>query len=93
MKPSLADEQITAKIKKQEVDEKTDDLCRRHEISQGTFYRYKSKYGGMAQQQIQVLATGLKEQREDRISCVLFIGVQIICNEYCAAIAIAMHTS
>lgn len=27
--------------------EKTADVCRRYGISQGTFYKYKSKYGGM----------------------------------------------
>jgi putative transposase len=30
-----------------EAGEKTADLCRRYGISQGTFYKYKSKYGGM----------------------------------------------
>ncbi|MBB5723678.1 putative transposase [Loktanella ponticola] len=34
-------------IKEQEAGEKTADVCRRHGISQGTFYKYKSKYGGM----------------------------------------------
>jgi putative transposase len=34
-------------IKEQEAGEKTADVCRRYGISQGTFYKYKSKYGGM----------------------------------------------
>jgi len=34
-------------IKEQEADEKTADVCRRHRISSATFYKYKSKYGGM----------------------------------------------
>ncbi len=34
-------------LKEQEAGEKTADLCRRYGISQGTFYKYKSKYGGM----------------------------------------------
>ena len=25
----------------------TAEVCRRHDLSQGTFYKYKSKYGGM----------------------------------------------
>lgn len=34
-------------IKVQEVGEKAADVCRRHRISASTFYKYKSKYGGM----------------------------------------------
>ena len=34
-------------IKEQEAGEKTADVCRRHAISSATFYKYKSKYGGM----------------------------------------------
>ncbi|MBV1902743.1 MAG: transposase [Marinosulfonomonas sp.] len=34
-------------LKGQESDERTADVCRRHGISQATFYKYKSRYGGM----------------------------------------------
>jgi putative transposase len=47
MKPRFSDEQIIQMIKEQEAGEKTADVCRRYGISQGTFYKYKSKYGGM----------------------------------------------
>lgn len=47
MKPRFTDEQILQMIKEQEAGEKTADVCRRHGISQGTFYKYKSKFGGM----------------------------------------------
>lgn len=47
MKARFKDEQITAMIKEQEADEKTADVFRRHGISSTTFYKYKSKYGGM----------------------------------------------
>ena len=47
MKKRFTDEQILAMLKEQEAGEKTADLCRRYGISQGTFYKYKSKYGGM----------------------------------------------
>ncbi|MBL4873335.1 MAG: transposase, partial [Rhodobacteraceae bacterium] len=30
-----------------EAGERTADVCRRHGISQATFYKYKSKYGGL----------------------------------------------
>jgi len=47
MKVRFTDEQIIAIIKEQEAGEKTADVCRRHGISSATFYKYKSKYGGM----------------------------------------------
>ena len=47
MKARFTDEQILAIIKEQESGEKTADVCRRHGISSATFYKYKSKYGGM----------------------------------------------
>jgi len=47
MKTRFTDEQIIHMIKEQEAGERTADVCRRYGISQGTFYTYKSKYGGM----------------------------------------------
>ncbi|MGR3659629.1 MAG: IS3 family transposase [Paracoccaceae bacterium] len=47
MKARFTDGQIIAMIKEQEAGEKTADVCRRHGISSATFYKYKSKYGGM----------------------------------------------
>lgn len=47
MKTAFTDEQIIQMVKEHETDEKTVDVCRRYGISQGTFYKYKSKYGGM----------------------------------------------
>ena len=47
MKARFTDEQIIQMIKEQESGERTADVFRRYGISQGTFYKYKSKYGGM----------------------------------------------
>lgn len=47
MKKRFTDGQIIAMIKEQEAGKKTADVCRRHGISSATFYKYKSKYGGM----------------------------------------------
>ena len=47
MKKRFTDEQIIQMLKEQEFGEKASDLCRRYGIFQGTFYKYKSKYGGM----------------------------------------------
>jgi putative transposase len=34
-------------INEQEAGMPTADVCRKHSLSQGTFYKFKSKYGGM----------------------------------------------
>ena len=47
MKKRFTDEQIISILKEQEPGERTSDVCRRHGISQATFYKYKAKYGGM----------------------------------------------
>ena len=47
MKARFTDELIIAMIKEQESGEKTADVCRWYGISSATFYKYKSKYGGM----------------------------------------------
>lgn len=41
------DEQIIAIVKEQEAGSKTADVCRRHGISDATFYKWKAKYGGL----------------------------------------------
>ncbi len=47
MKNRFTEEQIIGILKEQESGERTADVCRRHGISQATFYKYKSKYGGL----------------------------------------------
>jgi len=34
-------------LREQETGKKVPEICRTHGISQGTFYRWRSKYGGM----------------------------------------------
>lgn len=43
----FTDEQIIGILKEQEAGQRTADVCRRHGISEATFYKYKSKYGGL----------------------------------------------
>jgi putative transposase len=43
----FSEEQIVAILKESEVGAATGELCRRHGISQNTFYRWKAKYGGL----------------------------------------------
>jgi putative transposase len=45
--PRYTEEQIVTLLKEHEKGGGTEDLCRRHGISQQTFYRWKAKYGGL----------------------------------------------
>ena len=46
-KSRFSDAQIIGMIKEQEAGMPTADVCRKHGLSQGTFYKFKAKYGGM----------------------------------------------
>jgi putative transposase len=43
----FSEEQIIGVLKEHEAGAKTADLCRKHGISEATFYNWKSKYGGL----------------------------------------------
>lgn len=43
----FTDEQIIAVLKEAEAGATVKDVCRRHGISEQSFYRWKAKYGGM----------------------------------------------
>ena len=43
----FTEEQIIAILREQEAGQKTADVCRKHGMSEGTFYAWKAKYGGM----------------------------------------------
>jgi putative transposase len=46
-KSRFSEEQIIAILREQEAGRPTADVCRKHAISAGTFYKWKAKYGGM----------------------------------------------
>jgi len=46
-KSCFTEAQIIGMIKVQEAGMPTAEVCRKHGLSQGRFYKYKSKYGGM----------------------------------------------
>ena len=46
-KSRFSEEQIIAILKESETGVETGELCRRHGITRASFYRWKSKYGGM----------------------------------------------
>jgi putative transposase len=43
----FTEEQIIGILKEHELGAKTADVCRKHGISEATFYKWKNKYGGM----------------------------------------------
>ena len=51
----FSEEQIIAVLKESEVGAKTKDLCRRHGISEPTFYNWKAKYAGMTVSEVRRL--------------------------------------
>lgn len=45
--PRFTEKQRIAILREHDAGAKTDDICRRHGISQATFYAWRKKYGGM----------------------------------------------
>lgn len=46
-KSRFSEEQIITILREQEGGHSTADVCRRHGVSQATYYKWKAKYGGM----------------------------------------------
>lgn len=46
-KQRFTEGEIIGVLREQEVGAKVADLCRKHGISEATFYNWKAKYGGM----------------------------------------------
>ena len=46
-KSRFSEGQIIAILREQEGGQATKDVCRRHGISEATFYKWKSKFGGL----------------------------------------------
>jgi putative transposase len=46
-KQRFTEEEIIGVLKEQEAGVKAADLCRKHGVSEATFYNWKAKYGGM----------------------------------------------
>ncbi len=67
MKRRFSEEQIIGILKQQESGIATSELCRQHNISAATFYKWKAKFGGMnaneAQRLRQVEAENAKLKR------------------------------
>ena len=65
----FSEEQIIAVLKEQEAGMPTAEVCRRHGISSATFYKWKSKFGGLEGSDARRLRT--LEQENSRLKKLL----------------------
>lgn len=65
MKSRFSEEQIIGILTEPEAGQRTPDVCRRHGISAGTFYKWKSKYGGLEVSEAKRLKS--QEDRQTRL--------------------------
>ena len=57
----FTEEQIIGMLREQEAGMRTADVCRKHGISDATFYKWRSKYGGLEVSEAKRLK-GLEEE-------------------------------
>lgn len=62
-KSRCSEDQIIGVLREQEAGLATADVCRKHGISEQTFYRWKSRYGGMTPSDATKLKTLEDENR------------------------------
>jgi len=63
-KSRFSEEQIIGILAEQESGAKTADVCRRHGVSEATFYKWKSKFGGMSVSEAKRLK-GLEQENSE----------------------------
>lgn len=78
-KKRFSEEQIIGILKEAEAGAKAPELARKHGISEGTLYRWRSKYGGMEVSEAKRLK-GLEEEnrRLKRLVADLSLDVQML---------------
>ena len=79
MKKRFSEEQIIGILKEQEGGVKTGDVCRRHGISESTFYSWKAKFGGMDVSEARRLkALEVENARLKRMVADLHLDIEIL---------------
>lgn len=68
-KSRFTEQQIISMIREHDAGVSAADLCRRHGLSEATFYKYKAKFGGMTVSDAQKLRT--LEQENGRLKRLL----------------------
>jgi len=66
----FTEEQIIGALKEADAGAKTKELCRRHGISEATFYNWKAKYAGMTVSE----ARRLKELEQENVKLKLLLA-------------------
>jgi putative transposase len=62
-KSRFSEEQIIGILREYEAGAKLDELCRRHNVSQTTFYKWRAKHGGMTMSDAERLTSLEDENR------------------------------
>ena len=70
----FSEEQIIAILREQEAGAKTADVCRKHGISDATFYNWKAKYGGMGVSE----AKRLKQLEDENVKLKKLLAEQML---------------
>jgi len=76
-KKRFTEEQIIGALKEHESGAKVDDICRRMGISVGTFYNWRSKYGGLEVNK----ARRLKELESENAKLKKLLAEKLLENE------------
>ena len=63
-KSRFSDEQVIAILREQEAGRPTAEVCRKHGVSNATFYKWKAKFGGMEVSEAKRLKTLEDENRK-----------------------------
>ena len=78
-KSRFTEQQIIAMIKEHESGMSTSEVCRKHGISDATFYKYKAKFGGMSVSDAQKLkALELENTRLKRLLAETMLDVAVL---------------
>ena len=78
-KSRFTEQQIIGMIKEQEGGISTSEVCRKHGISDATFYKYKAKFGGMSVSDAQKLkALELENARLKRLLAETMLDVAVL---------------